>query len=767
MRKNVSLVCIIVMLSLLCGVGQALMIPQSDAGLILSSDEIVYGKIISVSSRWNAQQTHIETTAQILVSDAFKTSNSGIRSGSIVPVTVRGGTVGDVTEWVEDMPVFVADTDVFVYLNQKSDGKYSVNGLYQGVHGVNTDNWGKPQTTKSSSSASDVEIIKGRINNILLGTSTGAASTGIFDTSSDAPGPVTYAATVTSVSPNTASAGTDTIITILGSGFGTKASRRSNADVRFLYRPDGTSPYIYATGYPYFTNNVNDIVSWSDTQIQVKVPTGICGDQYPGSASSGYLQVRTDAGALSANVPFTVTFGYGKAKWNTPATYYVNPGTVSGSAASIQRAGATWNNVIPGSSFSLIYGGPSSKTTFGRDGVSLLYFGPESDFAPDEESIIAWASSWTTAGYITEADIEFNTHWTWTDGTASGYTMNTETIVLHEQGHWLSLRDLYGNSAGYPSDLSPEMKVMFGYNGNSLGNKNLKTLSAADAAGIQWIYPGTTPSPVASFTGTPTSGNKPLTVTFTDTSSGTPTSWSWNFGDSSSVNATMQNPVHTYADAGIYTVSLTATNAAGSNTGSVANYITVNTASGVDNVGVFRDGVFYRNGADAIVYGISTDIPVTGDWNGDGLSEVGVYRSGTFYRNGAEAIAYGISTDIPVTGDWNGDGLSEVGVYRSGTFYRNGADAIEYGLATDTPVTGDWNGDRISEVGVYRSGTFYRNGAEAIEYGLSTDIPVTGDWNGDGLSEVGVYRSGTFYRNGADAIAYGLDTDKPVTGKWI
>ncbi len=62
-------------------------------------------------------------------------------------------------------------------------------------------------------------------------------------------------------------------------------------------------------------------------------------------------------------------------------------------------------------------------------------------------------------------------------------------------------------------------------------------------------------------------------MTFTDSSTNTPTAWSWTFGDSNS--STVQNPSHTYAAVGTYTVALTATNAYGNNTNTKSNYITV------------------------------------------------------------------------------------------------------------------------------------------------------------------------------------------------
>jgi PKD repeat protein len=81
------------------------------------------------------------------------------------------------------------------------------------------------------------------------------------------------------------------------------------------------------------------------------------------------------------------------------------------------------------------------------------------------------------------------------------------------------------------------------------------------------------PAPVASFTQTPSSGLAPLAVTFMDQSTNSPTSWSWDFGDGST--STEQSPSHTYSAFGVYTVSLTATNAGGSNTSTVEGAVTV------------------------------------------------------------------------------------------------------------------------------------------------------------------------------------------------
>jgi len=74
------------------------------------------------------------------------------------------------------------------------------------------------------------------------------------------------------------------------------------------------------------------------------------------------------------------------------------------------------------------------------------------------------------------------------------------------------------------------------------------------------------------FSATPVKGRSPLFVRFSDLTIGNPTTWAWNFGDGET--SSLKNPVHLYNSAGVYTVSLTASNFSVSGTRTRVNYIT-------------------------------------------------------------------------------------------------------------------------------------------------------------------------------------------------
>lgn len=235
--------------------------------------------------------------------------------------------------------------------------------------------------------------------------------------------------------------------------------------------------------------------------------------------------------------------------------------------------------------------------------------------------------------------------------------------------------------------------------------------------------------------------------------------------------------------------------------------------------GVFRNGRWFRDwnenllwdaGTDRVtIFGGGADVPLAGDWDGDGVSEIGVFSGEGLWRldtngdgtwdPGVDAeFTYGMAGDVPVSGDWNGDGRTDVGVFRgsgmwlldtNGNHVLDAGDAaFTFGLAGDVPVTGDWVGDGTTRVGVFRNGFWYLdsngNGAwnkgvdVSFRFGIAGDIPVTGDWTGGRTgAKAGVYRGNGYWyldtdgngswNGGVDAtFKFGIAGDRPVVGVW-
>ncbi len=91
-------------------------------------------------------------------------------------------------------------------------------------------------------------------------------------------------------------------------------------------------------------------------------------------------------------------------------------------------------------------------------------------------------------------------------------------------------------------------------------------------------------APKANFTATYKSGKAPLTIVFNDLSENEPASWQWTFPSGNPSTSTLQNPSVTYSSAGTYAVTLTVTNAYGNNSVTKSGYITVSSATGVNDI---------------------------------------------------------------------------------------------------------------------------------------------------------------------------------------
>jgi Divergent InlB B-repeat domain len=170
-------------------------------------------------------------------------------------------------------------------------------------------------------------------------------------------------------------------------------------------------------------------------------------------------------------------------------------------------------------------------------------------------------------------------------------------------------------------------------------------------------------------------------------------------------------------------------------------------------------------------FGEATDIPVAGKWSSAGYDRIGIFRPSNerWYldvngngslnscsKDRCASLSVYREGDLPVTGDWNGDGVTQVGLYR--------------------PSTGQWFLDRNGD----RSWDGCRRDLCISSFGTAEDLPVTGDWNGTGRSKVGLFRprtgewlldlNGNNQWDGCDIDLclkdFGDVGDIPVAGKW-
>ncbi len=153
-------------------------------------------------------------------------------------------------------------------------------------------------------------------------------------------------------------------------------------------------------------------------------------------------------------------------------------------------------------------------------------------------------------------------------------------------------------------------------------------------------------------------------------------------------------------------------------------------------------------------FGAQGDIPVVGDWDGNGTTTVGIYQAdpkfgepaGTwklrnslsagppsYNTSGIDGFAYGgLPGDLPVSGDWDGNGADSVGVVER----VNTGNLLIWNLRNENSA-GPTDAGKFA-FGSAALGTLPIDGIGFVS-GAADWQPVTGDWNGDGKTTVGVF----------------------------
>jgi PKD repeat protein len=390
-----------------------------------------------------------------------------------------------------------------------------------------------------------------------------------------------------SFSPSNLNAGTGDILEIFGEGFG---ASQGTGGVLFPNADDGGATFIEPLPSQYLV--------WQDDYIKLEVPqnagTGIfevrdgLGNQTgaPSNLTVFYAHLNVDfdpgSGTIAYQTDHVDDNGSGGYTWRMNTAFDAD----ASARASFMRAFDTWRCATL---VNWSIGATTSINDAVSDGTNIICF---DNTAPLSANILGvcysyWsgcASGPTIIWYVNELDIIFDegsniAPLTWEYGPAapSGSEYDFETVAVHELGH--------GHQLGHI--ISPGSIMHYAI---SNGTSN-RVLDGTDVAGGQFVQgksvianvcgPGAMSNtscgspPVADFNAISTTICAGTQAVFSDLSTGAPTQWLWTFTGGTPSSSTSQNPIITYNTPGVYDVSLTATNANGSDGETRIGYITV------------------------------------------------------------------------------------------------------------------------------------------------------------------------------------------------
>ncbi|WP_298893797.1 matrixin family metalloprotease [uncultured Psychroserpens sp.] len=386
---------------------------------------IVEGEVINSNSYWDVDHKNIYTIHEVTVYKNAKGTNA-----TTVFVETQGGQVGDLIQEVSSAARLRIGYEGIFFLKPSNHSFSIPQTTYKMVAAAQ----GYIKYNRIENNASDVFNNYLSIENDLyskLEQATNKRLTVIKGKQRPAITNLRRATPViSSFSPTTITAGTQSILTINGSNFGS-----TQGEVSFKSANSGGSSYIAA--------QAAEIISWSNTQIQIEVPstagTGtirVTNATNETVTSSASVTIRySHLNTINAGIPFPTVLQDDNGSGGFTFEYHT--GFVTTQAETyFEDALALWN-CQSGVNFQI-----ATETTtideIASDNVNVVRFDngelPSGVLGAVSRFMIACSSS--SKGIIVEMDITWNESVSWYYGYGSpGPRYDFKTVALHEIGH--------------------------------------------------------------------------------------------------------------------------------------------------------------------------------------------------------------------------------------------------------------------------------------------------------------------------------------------
>jgi len=118
--------------------GQVIVKQSGGAGMLIAecadksyitqtADYIIEGTVEKVESRWNQERTGIFTYTELAIEKCVKGAPFAENK---IQIVTPGGAVGEISQWVEDQPIFHEGKRVRIYLEEVNGEFYIVCGQF-------------------------------------------------------------------------------------------------------------------------------------------------------------------------------------------------------------------------------------------------------------------------------------------------------------------------------------------------------------------------------------------------------------------------------------------------------------------------------------------------------------------------------------------------------------------------------------------------------------------------------------------------------------